>query len=254
MHHLDAPNSSHSWQPGYQSSPKQQTFRASFVENKIHLIIHPALFNINQKCLQKCNGQSQGSIYTSNEARLSLQSQKCGIRQQTRAESPRSSPYHDRLQPGDQLTQARLQAALVPLHFLQGSVFQYLEYIQDATWIMGTSTLCPHPFCLQSSLDARTWTGHRHPLTSTGATCVLSALRNGCVLWSEHWRSPSSTLRQDLSFNITVAHMFHTSLWQTGSGFFFRKKSKLIHQCVAGERISLAIGFATPDDQTPGLN
>lgn len=174
-----------------------------------------------------------------------------GKRQQTRAESPRSSPYHDRLQPGDQLTQARLQAALVPLHFLQGSVFQYLEYIQDTALFTVTSTLCPHPFYLQSSLDART--GHRHPLMSTGVTGVLSALRNGCVLWSEHWGSPNSTLSQDLGFNISAAHMFHTSLWQTGSGFF-RRKPKLIHQCVAEEKISLAIVFATPDDQTPGLH
>lgn len=70
----------------------------------------------------------------------------CGRRQQTRTESPRSSPYHNRLQPGDQLTQAGLQAALVPLHFLQRSVFQYLEFIQDAAWIMVTSTPSPHPF------------------------------------------------------------------------------------------------------------
>lgn len=37
----------------------------------------------NQKCLLKCNGQSQGPIYMSNEAGLSLQSQKCGMWEKT---------------------------------------------------------------------------------------------------------------------------------------------------------------------------
>lgn len=186
------------------------------------------------------------------DSRCRVKSVGHGKRQQTRAESPRSSPYHDRLQPGDQLTQARLQAALVPLHFLQGSVFQYLEYIQDAIWIGFLHTLSTS-FLSAEQLRCQGLKGQRHPLMSTGATGVLSALRNGCVLWSEHWGSLGSTLSQDLGFSITAAHVSHQFVANWIS-FFSQKKPKLIHQWVAGERISLAIGFATPDYQTPGLN
>lgn len=39
--------------------------------------------------------------------------------------------HHERLEAGDQLAQAGLQAALVAFHFLQGSVFQDLEKAQN---------------------------------------------------------------------------------------------------------------------------
>lgn len=63
--------------------PKAANLQGVIFRNKMHLIIRSVFFNINQKCLHKCNDQSQGSIYTSNEAGLLLQSQKCGTWEKT---------------------------------------------------------------------------------------------------------------------------------------------------------------------------
>lgn len=127
------------------------------------------------------------------DSQCRVRSVGCERRQQSRAESPWNSPYHDRLQPGDKLTQAGLQAALVPLHFLQRSVFQYLEYMQDAAWVMVISTPSHILFCLQSSKVARLMRlqGQRHPRTPTGATfthwCAVCFKERMTELWSEHW-------------------------------------------------------------------
>lgn len=153
----------------------------------------------------------------------------CGRRQQTRAESPCSSPYHNRLQPGDQLTQAGLQAALVPLHFLQRSVFQYLEYKQDAAWIMVTSTPSHILFLSAAKLPGcRDWRARgipEHLLEPhwSGLHRCAACLELSSELWRVTW-----VLIQDLGFCFTVTHTFHTSLWQTGS-ISFKKEPKSIH-------------------------